>query len=111
MTLKDKIHKLEHGLLDSKDDTAEQKAREDKERDAAAQAKLDALERNPNSGISEGHLSSVPAGADRPQPDHYNEQHIEPTLPPHHRAENTALRPESQENATGRGTAGDDLAI
>lgn len=29
----------------------------------------------------------------------------------HHRAEDTALRPESQEHANGVGTAGDDLAI
>lgn len=29
----------------------------------------------------------------------------------HHRAEDTALRPEGQEHANGVGTAGDDLAI
>lgn len=42
--LKETLHKLEHGLLHSEDSNADLKAKEAKDREAAAQAKLDSLQ-------------------------------------------------------------------
>lgn len=47
MTLKDKLHKLEHGLLDSKDEHAEENKQAEREREMAAEAKLQQLQSEP----------------------------------------------------------------
>lgn len=79
-------------------------------------------------GTKPSQLSSMPPAAGAGVDD-YNINHVKPAFPcvlasvcfftstdasyysRHEAAQNTALRPESQEMAEGKGTAGDDLAI
>ncbi|CAD6566933.1 MAG: hypothetical protein CYPHOPRED_001277 [Cyphobasidiales sp. Tagirdzhanova-0007] len=113
-----KLKRIGEALLNSKDHRSVKK---DQVEDGDEKAAWDRLENLQNSK-SESH---APTGyADQGQhshpssnatggavPDPYNQAHVEHATNLHHVAENTALRPESQEIALGDGTAGDDLAI
>jgi len=114
MTLKDTLHKVEHALLDSKDEEGARRKAEDAQRDREAEAKLAKLQQHHAVGqdTTTGSLSTVPPAQEHVAVNRdLAEQHVEPTLARHHRAEDTGLRPDSQEHMDGVGTAGDDRAI
>lgn len=114
MTLGDKLHKAGDAFFGSKDSHAEEKREAEAQRDREAEAKLAKLQESGTVGDSHnGGLSTVPpaGGAGYGHADLREVKPVEPEVDLRHRAENTALRPESQENMRGDGTAGEDLAI